>query len=126
MPSAKATARPATARPTTGVSSSIRRSTIGCRNSASRRITSPSTAAVRPIAIAQRNSAPVGLPNGGMFGTASENVPKPVQLSSPMKISEPTPAASSPGTSTTPSIGPPSPAASISRNAPTAASRAAC
>ena len=36
-----------------------------------------------------------------------------------MKMSEPTPAASSPGTSTTPSIGPPSPAASMSRNAPT-------
>ena len=38
--------------------------------------------------------------------------------SRPRKISDPTPAASSPGTSTTPSIGPPSPAASSSRNAP--------
>ena len=34
-------------------------------------------------------------------------------------MSEPTPAASRPGTSTTPSIAPPSPATSISRNAPT-------
>ena len=34
-------------------------------------------------------------------------------------MSEPTPAASSPGTRTTPSSAPPRPAASISRNAPT-------
>ena len=39
-------------------------------------------------------------------------------LSSPMKISVPTPAASNPGTSTRPSIGPPSPLASISKKAP--------
>ena len=70
-----------------------------------------------PITIAHRNSATRGLPAGGMSGTASEKVPKPVQLSSPMKISEPTPAASSPGASTTPSIGPPIPATSIIRNA---------
>ena len=38
--------------------------------------------------------------------------------SRPRKISAPMPAESSPGTSTTPSIGPPSPAASSSRNAP--------
>ena len=54
-----------------------------------------------------------------MFGTASENVPKPVHASSPTKMSEPTPAASRPGTSTTPSMGPPSPDTSIIRNAPT-------
>ncbi len=35
-----------------------------------------------------------------------------------MKISEPTPAASRPGTSTSSSIDPPSPVASISKNAP--------
>ena len=35
-----------------------------------------------------------------------------------MKISDPTPAATRPGTSTSPSVGPPSPEASISRNAP--------
>ena len=69
------------------------------------------------MAIAQRNSAPVGLPTDGRFGTASENVPKPVQASRPTKISEPIPAASRPGTSTTPSIGPPIPATSIIRNA---------
>ena len=49
---------------------------------------------------------------------ASEYVPSPVTLSSPMKISVPTPAASRPGTRTRPSIGPPRPLASISRNAP--------
>ena len=49
---------------------------------------------------------------------ASENVPSPVQSSRPMKINDPTPAASSPGSSTRPSVGPPSPEASISRNAP--------
>jgi hypothetical protein len=36
-----------------------------------------------------------------------------------MKISEPTPEASRPGSSTRPSVGPPSPDASISKNAPT-------
>ena len=70
-----------------------------------------------PITIAHRNSDTPGLPAGGMSGTASEKVPRPVQLSSPMKISEPTPAASSPGASTTPSIAPPIPATSIIRNA---------
>jgi len=35
-----------------------------------------------------------------------------------MKISEPIPAANRPGNSTTPIMGPPSPDASISRNAP--------
>ena len=54
-----------------------------------------------------------------MFGTASEKVPNPVQPSSPTKISAPTPAASRPGTRMTPSIGPPRPDTSISRNAPT-------
>ena len=70
-----------------------------------------------PIAMAHRNSATVGVPNVGMSGTASEKVPKPVRLSRPTKISEPMPAASRPGTSITPSMGPPSPATSISRNA---------
>ena len=70
-----------------------------------------------PITIAHRNSDTRGLPAGGMSGIASEKVPKPVQLSSPMKINEPIPAASSPGASTTPSIAPPIPATSIIRNA---------
>ncbi len=56
--------------------------------------------------------------NVGMSGIARENVPKPVRLSSPTKMSEPMPAASKPGTKTTPIMAPPSPAASISRNAP--------
>ena len=71
------------------------------------------------MATAQTNSATVGVVNAGMSGTANENVPKPVQLSSPTKISDPTPAASRPGTSTTPMSGPPSPAASINKKAPT-------
>ena len=65
-----------------------------------------------------RNSATVGEPTWGRPGMASENVPSPVQASRPMKISEPTPAASRPGTSTSSSMDPPSPEASISRNAP--------
>ena len=46
-------------------------------------------------------------------------MPHPVMPSRPMKTSEPMPAASSPGASTTPIIGPASPATSIRRNAPT-------
>ena len=68
------TVRP-TAAPTTGVSSTIRRSTTGCSSSPMRRISVPTSAATMPIPIAHRNSAPVGVPNGGMSGTASENVP---------------------------------------------------
>ena len=49
---------------------------------------------------------------------ASENVPSPVRLSRPTKMSAPTPEASSPGSSTRPIMGPPSPDASISKNAP--------
>ena len=41
-----------------------------------------------PIPIAQRNSAPVGDAAGGSFGTASENVPKPVHESRPTKMSD--------------------------------------
>ena len=118
MPAANAIASPATARPTTGVASSIRRSTWGRRNSPSHRIPEPSGAAMIPMASAHRNSAPVGDPTWGRPGIASENVPSPVRWSRPRKISEPTPAASSPGTSTSSSMAPPSPEASISRNAP--------
>ena len=50
---------------------------------------------------------------------ASENVPSPVQWPRPMNTSAPMPDASSPGTSTSSIVGPPSPPASISRNAPT-------
>ena len=42
----------------------------------------------------------------------------PVRASRPTKMSAPTPEASRPGSSTTPSMGPPRPEASISRNAP--------
>ena len=79
----------------------------------------PTTAAARPIPTAHRNSPPVGVVAAGMCGMARENVPKPVSLSSPTKMSAPTPAASSPGASTTLIMPPPMPAASSSRNAPT-------
>ncbi len=49
---------------------------------------------------------------------AREKVPHPVRLSSPTKTRVPMPAARRPGTSTRPSTGPPSPEASMSRNAP--------
>ena len=78
----------------------------------------PTGGAASPIAIAQPNIATVGAPNSGSPGSASVNVPSPVIWFNPRKMSVPMPAASSPGTRTTPSIGPPSPAASSSRNAP--------
>src|SRR5271169_2679006 len=118
VPASNAIASPATARPTTGVASSIRRSTWGRRNSPSHRIPEPIRAASTPIASAQPNSAPVGVPTWGRPGIARENVPSPVRWSRPRKISEPTPAASRPGTSTSSSMAPASPEASISRNAP--------
>ena len=49
---------------------------------------------------------------------AREKVPEPVNESRPTKTSVPTPAARRPGTRTSPSIGPPRPAASINRKAP--------
>ncbi len=73
--------------------------------------------AATPITIAQPNSAALGWPNCGRPGRARENVPWPVQESKPTKMSHPIPAASSPGTSTSPSMGPPRPDASISRKA---------
>ena len=54
-----------------------------------------------------------------MEDTVNEKVPNPVRLSSPTKIKEPTPAARRPGTSTISIIGPPNPATSMSRKAPT-------
>src|SRR5579875_3677402 len=67
---------------------------------------------------AQPNSARLGRPKCGTSGMARENEPRPLQASRPVKISEPTPEASRPGSSTRPSACPPSPDASISRNAP--------
>ena len=100
------------------MSSVRRRATTGWRARPSLLIPPPITAAARPIPIAQKNSATVGVVNVGMSGTASENVPNPVSLSKPRKMSDPTPAARRPGTNTTPSIGPAIPETSISRNAP--------
>ena len=86
----------------------------------------PTTAAPRPMTSAQPNWARSGWANGGTSGNASEEVPSPVLASRPMKISDPTPAATRPGTSTRPSVGPPSPEASISRNARVGASPGGC
>ncbi len=76
------------------------------------------TAATSPIAIAHPNSATVGVPTLGRSGMVSEKLPSPVQLSSPTKMSDPMPAATRPGTSTSPIVGPARPEASMSRNAP--------
>ena len=78
----------------------------------------PSSAAATPMTRAQPNSPTVGWLKGGSPGMAREKVPSPVQLSRPTKISEPIPAASRPGSSTTPIMAPASPDASISRKAP--------
>ena len=75
MSSPKTTAAAPIPRPATGVSTTICRSTIGCSISAGRLIAVPITAAARPIPIAHRNSASVGVVNGGMLGIDSENVP---------------------------------------------------
>ena len=68
--------------------------------------------------MAHANCHPSRFEKAGMSGIARENVPNPVMLSRPTKMSAPTPAASRPGTRTTPSRGPPSPAISIRRKAP--------
>ncbi len=94
------------------------RSTTGRTARPMSRMTVPANAATRPKTRAHRNMAPVGRWNGGSPGMASEKVPNPVSESSPTKMSVPTPAASRPGSSTSPSMAPPRPAASISRNAP--------
>ncbi len=105
-------------RPATGRSSNVRRSAYGCRTRPSHRIPAPTGAAATPMTRAQPNSATVTWPKCGSPGIASENVPSPVQLSRPMKMSVPMPADSRPGNSVSTSIGPPSPDASISRKAP--------
>src|SRR6202034_192783 len=71
-----------------------------------------------PTTSAQPSSARSGAPRWGSWGSASENVPSPVQWPKPMKISDPMPAASSPGSITSSSAAPPIPDTSISRNAP--------
>ncbi len=54
--------------------------------SANQRIPKHTSAAAMPMAIAQKNSATVILLIGATSGIASENVPRPVSESSPMKI----------------------------------------
>ena len=77
-----------------------------------------STEATNPKTIAHRKRPTVRWWNGGRPGRDKENVPNPVNEFKPTKINEPIPAASSPGTRTSPRIGPPMPATSINRKAP--------
>ena len=104
--------------PRTGISRILRGSTCGRMSNASDWMPRPRNGAARPNAMDQPNIAPVGLPNSGRSGIASERVPRPVRESRPMKMSVPMPADKSPGTSTTPTMPPPSPEASSSKNAP--------
>ena len=67
---------------------------------------------------AQARVANVGGTAGGTDGSASEKVPRPVQLSRPTKTSAPMPEASRPGSATRLSVMPPIPATSMIRNAP--------
>ena len=71
-----------------------------------------------PTTSAQASVATVGSTSGGTTVSASEKVPKPVQASSPTKISDPIPDASRPGRATRLSVTPLTPAASMIRNAP--------
>ena len=73
--SKKTMARPATTRPSAGVSRTLRRSTTGCRARALRLITDPRTAAATPMPMAHRNSAPVGEPKCGIGPMFNEKVP---------------------------------------------------
>jgi hypothetical protein len=64
------------------------------------------------------SNASVGGTAGGTEGSASEDVPRPVQLPRPTKTSAPIPEASKPGNTTRVSVAPPIPATSMIRNAP--------
>ena len=105
-------------RPRTGVTSTRFRCTTGRSDSPIQRITHPSRAPATPITTAQAIVATVGSTAGGTEVSASENVPRPVQLSRPTKTRAPTPEASSPGRATRLSVAPPMPAASMIRKAP--------
>jgi len=70
------------------------------------------------MAKAQPMVANVGVTAGGTVVRASEKLPRPVQLSKPMKTSAPMPEASRPGSATKLSVIPPIPAASMIKNAP--------
>jgi hypothetical protein len=58
---------------------------------------------------AQPNCTTSGRSNGGRPGNASDASPSPFIASNPTKTNEPIPAASKPGSSTSPSVAPPSP-----------------
>ena len=75
--SPKPMASPAISTPTTGMSRTIRGSTWGRTASASHWMPRPRNAATTPKTMAHRNIAPVGCPNAGQSGIASENVPNP-------------------------------------------------
>ena len=68
----------------------------GTNDNPTHRIAHPSSAATAPTTRAQAIRAIVGSTLGGTEVRASENVPRLVQLSRPMKTRAPTPDASSP------------------------------
>ena len=84
----------------------------------SERINHPISAPAAPMTSAQPMVANVGGTPGGTDGSASEKVPRPVQLSKPTKTSAPMPEASKPGSATRLSAAPPIPATSMIRKAP--------
>ena len=92
--------------------------TSGRTESPTQRIAHPMRAPAAPIGSAQRSVAMVGATSGGTEVRARENVPRPVQLSRPMKTRAPIPEARSPGRATRVSVAPAMPAASMMRNAP--------
>ena len=78
------------------------------------------TAAATESAIVQAKSPQPGPPNEGSGNGLNDHaaVLKPENDPSPMKTSDPTPAARSPGSSTIGRVAPPRPAASITSTAP--------
>ena len=94
------------------------RCTTGRRDSAIQRITQPRHAAIAPTTKAQAIVAMEGSTGGGTEVRASEKVPRPLQLSRPMKTTAPMPDASKPGSAIKLRVAPPMPATSMIRKAP--------
>src|SRR5437763_8333958 len=112
--SAKAIARPETARPATGSSRNGRVVTMWTTIRASRKMAKLTIATAAPSGMVQPKSAMSGRANEGSARGPSANalVLSPVHDPMPIELSEPMPAASSPGMSASGSVGPPRPAAS--------------
>ena len=105
-------------RPSPAVTSTRFTCTSGRNESPIQRIIHPSSAPTPPMATAQAMVATVGSTAGGTEGRANEKLPSPVHASSPTNTRAPMPEASNPGRATRLSVIPPTPAASMIRNAP--------